>query len=133
MNGGDDIQFRWLATESLGPSVVEQLKASGISISLDDLQPAGPEDLVDTDDAGFEPLLLIAGAAALAHLATAVSRIVRDHRQGGVVLDTRHSALTVRGGVRGLDSGTLVVVGDEGTQKLSRPDENAVLDVLRRK
>ena len=133
MDGDADVPFKWLSSESLALDVVEELRSSGVDVDPATFGPPGPEDLPDDDDAAFEPLLLIAGAAAIAHLAKTLSRIVRDHRHGGVVVDARTEPLTIREGVRGVDSGTIVVVNTEGPQVFNRPEENALRDAISRR
>ncbi|MGR0220089.1 hypothetical protein [Agromyces sp. ZXT2-6] len=125
-----EIPFQWLVAESVAPEVVDALTSAGVA--LDDAEPRpAPADLAsDTDDAGFEPLLLIAGAAAIAYLARAISGIVRDHRHGGVVIDRRGPKLTVRERVRGVNAGTVVVVGDDGAQVFAAPDDRTLSTIL---
>lgn len=130
MSENDSTRFEWLATESLAPTFVEELEASGIEVDRGALKPVPADRLPDTDDPGFEPLLLIAGAASIAYLAKTISRIVRNHRHGGVVIDTRTAALTITDGVRGVDAGTIVVVAPEGSQVFQAPDEAGLLQAL---
>jgi hypothetical protein len=131
MNDSGAVEFHWLTTESVAPAVVAALTDAGVDLGSAKPGPVPAELLSDTDDAAFEPLLLIAGAAAIAFLAQAVSRIVRDHRQGGVVIDTRGPALTIRGGVRGVDAGTVIVVDDGGSQMLNAPEEKLLHQILK--
>jgi hypothetical protein len=130
MNGPDGFRFEWVVTEALAASSVEQLLASGIDISEAAPQPVEADRLPDAEDAGFEPLLVITGTAAIVYLANAVSRIVRNHRQGGVVIDARKASLEIREGVRGVDSGTVVVLSNEGSQVFKAPDEAGLLRAL---
>ena len=124
------VEFQWLASESAAPDVVSALMEAGAEPGSAASGPVPAHLLPDTDDAQFEPLLLIAGAVAIAHLARAISRIVRDHRVGGVVLDTRNHNLVIRDHVRGLDVGTVLVIKDDGTQLLAAPEEKAVFQTL---
>jgi hypothetical protein len=131
MNDRGAVDFHWLTAESVAPTVVAALTHAGVDLGSAKPGPVPAQLLSDTEDAGFEPLLLIAGAAVIASLARAVSRIVRDHRQGGVVIDTRGPALTIRGGVFGVDAGTVVVVNDGGSQVFSAPEEKLLQQIRR--
>jgi hypothetical protein len=124
------VEFQWLASESAAPDVVSALTEAGAEPGSASSGPVPPHLLPDTDDAQFEPLLLIAGAVAIAHLARAISRIVRDHREGGVVLDVRHNGLLIRERVRGIDAGTVLLIKDDGTERLVAPEEKALLQTL---
>lgn len=124
------VDFHWLAAGSVAPIVVDALTDAGVDLGSAEPGPVPAQFLSDTEDAGFEPFLLIAGVAAVAHLARAVSRILRDLRQGGVVIDTRGQALTIRDGVRGVSAGT-VVVNDAGSQMLSVPEEELLRQMLK--
>ncbi|MHA7191939.1 hypothetical protein ACX80N_16765 [Arthrobacter sp. MDT2-16] len=127
----DVIPFRWLTAESLVPYTSRALIEAGAELQSDSPEPMPDEIDSNEDDAGFEPMILIAGAAAVALLARTVARIIQDHRHGGVVIDLRDGDLTVRERVRGVDAGTVVVVDASGAQMISSPDEGAVLKLLK--
>jgi hypothetical protein len=129
-NAHEGTLFQWVVTESLAKSSVQQLLASGIDISADVPRSGQPNHFSDTEDAGFEPLTVIAGTAGIVYLARAVSRIVRDHRQGGIVIDARKDCLEIREGVRGVDSGTIVVLSQDGPKVFNAHDESGLLKAL---
>lgn len=122
MGSQSEIRFKWLVHESCSADIQGELQGAGIELD-DPPRPADPSELGDTDDPGFEPILVIAGAAALSLLARTVSRIVRDHRQGGVVIDVRHKELQIRQDVRGIDAGSVVVVRKDASRVFHSPDE----------
>ena len=127
-----NVRFDWLVAESVSASLVRELREAEITVDSDSVKPMDADRLLDTDDAEFEPFVIISGAVAIAYLCRAVSRIVRDHRHGGVVIDARGGkVLTIRERVRGVDSGTVVVVNDDGAQVLKAPNEDILREILR--
>jgi hypothetical protein len=131
MVNADSVSFEWMVTESVSGASVQALAASEIDVQPSDVRPVPAHLLPDLEDAGFEPLMMIAAAAAIAYVAKAASRIARNHRQGGVVVDARGTTLKIREGVRGIDAGTLVVVSGDGTQVFKAEDEAGLLQALK--
>jgi hypothetical protein len=127
-----DTRFAWLVTESLAATVMGELRVAGVTIDADAPRQVTADEFGGVDDAGFEPLLLLSGAAALSLLARTISRIVRDHIQGGVVIDGRHEQLDISAGVRGVNAGSIVVVTNSGSEVFHSPDELELVNVLSR-
>lgn len=128
---GDGVpaRFTWAVPESMASWLREELSQGGADLDPGDGSGA-PSGLEDLEDAGFEPLLVFAGAASLSLLANTLSRIVRDHRQGGVVIDGRGEDLRIRQGVRGIDAGSVVVVGSDRSERFDSPDDAALRSIL---
>src|SRR5688572_25187706 len=116
-----NVEFEWRTYESRMAGVLDALHESGIEVDGGSVQTSPTDD--PEGDAGFEPLMLVAGATAIALVARTVSRVVRDHRQGGVVIDTSDGRVSIREAVRGVNAGTVVVVGMGEPRILSAPDE----------
>jgi len=126
-----NVRFEWLVRESMSASLVRELREAEIALDSDSVKPMDADHRLDIDDAEFEPLVIVAAAVAVTYLCRAISRIVRDHRHGGIVIDARNGKdLTIREEVRGVDSGTVVVVSDDGARVLKAPDENILRELL---
>jgi hypothetical protein len=125
-----NVPFEWIVTESAAEELYALLARS--EASLDTPGPVTvPEDSAsEFEDASFEPLLLIAGSIAIAHLVRTVSQVVRNHKQGGVVIDSRGPKLSVREGVRGINAGTVVVINEDGPRTLTTPDPADIKEAL---
>jgi hypothetical protein len=78
------------------------------------------EEAVDYTVAAFEPLIIIAGAAALGYLARAIAGAIKDAKHGGAVADLRDGKLNIRSSPA-IPGGTVVVVTDDNVLSLSSP------------
>jgi hypothetical protein len=111
------------------------LLESGAELEPEDKPFEPPEEDKDVyADPAFEPMLIIAGAVAIAYLAERIAEVIKDHRHGGLIVDARAPGKVIIREHPGLKRGTALTLLPNGREaefdSTSRSDLSAVITAL---
>ena len=124
---GASVSFRWAARAVDVAGLQQHLGKNGATLESNVERFRPPADEVeDYTEASFAPLMVVAGAVAVAILAQAILDFYRGAKHGGVIVDARGSNLDIREHPA-LQPGTIVVISREA--QLTRFEPKASIDL----
>jgi hypothetical protein len=109
------IEFHWVIPESARLSALRELEAGGgtVESSGEHFRPS-EDDLIDSSESHFEPLIVIVSLMGTVRLLSQLERLWRDFRsEGGWVVDLRGGRVKLQA-LPNTPREELVIVTDQG-------------------
>ncbi|RYF28977.1 MAG: hypothetical protein EOO23_07175, partial [Comamonadaceae bacterium] len=123
----NDVQYTWaVRSGAREASRVDALRQASAEVApqRQTFEPP-PEEADDYGDPAFAPMILIAGAAALAVIADVIIRLRRD-LNGGLIVDARERTINIRENPK-IAAGMVIVVGPD--KAVAKFEPSTQLDV----
>jgi hypothetical protein len=127
----NQIKFKWVTRRSDIKIYQDDFAANGALLEQDTIHFEPPEkELQDYAKSSFDPLLVIAGVAAITYLVQKIISTIKEARHCGHVIDARGKELVFRE-QPGLKGGTYLVFTDQGVQKFDLTNSLGIDDLLK--
>jgi hypothetical protein len=131
MEATDKLHVRWVLRASEAEIETEAFENAGGKLA----EPSRPYEPTDEErdkyaHAAFEPLTVLVAAYAIAFLAERLSRLAKDQRHAGLVVDLRTTPAKIWEEPT-LDRGAVYVISADGMKQLSQPESVDILAAIK--
>jgi hypothetical protein len=125
------VAVEWIVAESAASEYVQAIEDSAGEITQSPAAWEIPPELLDEyPDPQFEPFMVFGALVAAGFLIKRIADVYTDLKHpGGQIVDVREGGLTVRAAPQ-LQSGTLVIVADEGPTVFQVNEQDEALALL---
>jgi hypothetical protein len=107
---------------------ITQLKKAGAEINEPKKYEPKEDEIDDTMDPSFEPLMVLVGSASAVFIIERIVHTLKNYKFGGAVVDLRGEKVTVTP-AQAFDAGTIVIVKPNGDVDTRKSDSKPI-DVI---
>lgn len=131
MDTSDQLDVRWILPSSEAHTEKDALEAMGGNLH----EPLRPYEPADNErdkyaHAAFEPLTILAAAFAVAFLAERLSRLAKDQKHSGLIIDLRTTPAKIWEEAA-LDRGVVYVAGPDGLKQVSSAEALDIIEAIK--